>query len=127
MRIWASAAFTKELLEDAAQARNEHRELDLADRLNSLGAFAHIIESLDDEYRNYFSFYTGDSEADFNSSRDVQQLCLLLNGFTHKDGEAHPILNPNPGGGVVTTIKKKGRITSPKDGMNSMKRTVGIE
>ena len=127
VRIWASEDFTQDVLDEAANARNEHRELDLADRLNSLGAFENIINHLNDEFRQNYSFYTGDSDADFNESRDVQQLCHLLYGFTNQTGEAHPILNSNPAGGVYPTIKKKGRITSPKSGINSLKRTVGIE
>ena len=127
LRVWASDDFDLEILVDAADARNLHRPLALADRLNSLGAFGRIKEKMSEDFRSLYSFYTGDENADFGVSRDAQQLCHLLYGFTHLEGEAHPIYNNDPAAGVVQTIKKEGRIKAPKKGIITMKGTVNLE
>jgi len=125
VRIWAGD-LELEILSRAADARNTHRELELADRLNQLGAFEHIKESLNEDWREHFSFHTGDVEAQAHTSQNIGELCHLLYGFTTSPGEGHPTKNPNPPMGVPPSIKKKGRLTSPKDGISGMKDTVGI-
>ena len=125
IRIWAGENFDIEELVEAADARNAHRELQLADRLNQLSAFDFMKSCLQEDWRARWSFNTGDIDAD-EDAENVGELCHLLFGFTLTQGEAHPTRNHPVAGGVPSSIKKAGRLTSPKSGINSMKKTVGI-
>jgi hypothetical protein len=125
VRIWAGENFDMNELVSAADARNAHRELRLADRLNQLGAFDHIRNSMAQDWRERWEFTTGDIDAEADSE-NIGDLCHMLYGFTLSPGEGHPVRNPNVAGGVHNSIKKKGRLTSPKTGIDSMKQTVGI-
>ena len=127
LRIWASADFTPDVLVDAADSRNLHRKLSIADRLNSLGAFEHLKECLSDENRASFSFNTGDENATPYESEDVLALCWILYGFTQQQGEAHPITNPNPQIWNNHTVKRAGRVDAKKTGLNSMKLAVNLD
>ena len=127
LRIWASAAFTPDMLVDAADSRNLHRKLELADRLNSLGAFEHLKGCLSEENRALFSFNTGDENATPYESEDVLSLCWILHGFTQQQGEAHPITNSNPPVWNNNTVKRAGRVDSKKTGINSMKLAVNLD
>jgi len=125
IRIWAGEDFEIEELVSAADARNAHRELQLADRLNQLNAFDYMKSCLKDDWRGRWSFNTGDIDAD-EDAENVGELCHLLFGFTLASGEAHPTRNHPVEGGVPSSIKKAGRLTAPKTGLNGMKQTVGL-
>ena len=125
IRVWAGDQYQMDELVEAADARNAHRELELADRLNQLGAFEHMKTCLSDESREAWSFHVGDVDADEDAENAVE-ISHILYGFTLSQGEGHPTRNTNVPGGVHNSIKKKGRLTQPKTGIESMKQTVGI-
>ena len=125
VRIWAVSA-DEEMIDEATTARNSHRELELADRLNRLGAFDHIKRQLPQEIRGKYAFHVGDVDAD-EGAKNAVTICRLLYGFTLSDGEAHPTENHQPPGGAQHSYKAYGRLTSPKHGLNQMKKTVGLE
>ena len=125
VRVWAGENYDMNELVDAADARNAHRELQLADRLNQLGAFEHLKSSMNQDWRERWAFNTGDVIAG-EDAENVGNLCHILYGFTLSQGEGHPTRNAHVPGGVHNSIKKKGRLTQPKTGIESMKQTVGI-
>ena len=125
VRIWAVNA-DEGLIDEATTARNSHRELELADRLNRLGAFDHIKQQLPQEIRAKYAFHVGDVEAD-EGAKNAVTICRLLYGFTLSPNEAHPTRNHLPPGGAQHSFKPAGRMTRKGTGINLMKKTVGLE
>ena len=124
-RIWCLDDYEEEDYVEAADARNTHRELNLADRLNQLGAFEHIKTSLNEDWRGRWAFNVGDTDAD-DDAEDALDICWLLYGFTLSQNEGHPTKNNPCPGGVNDSIIKAGRLTDKNRGINVMKKTVGL-
>jgi hypothetical protein len=124
-RIWCLEDYEEEDFVEAADARNTHRELNLADRLNQLGAFAHIKSSMNNDWRPRWAFNVGDTEAE-DDAEDALDICWLLYGFTISENEGHPTQNNPCAGGINDSIIKAGRLTSKNRGIDSMKGTVGL-
>ena len=124
-RVWCLEDYDEEDFVEAADARNTHRELNLADRLNQLGAFEHIKSYMQDDWRPRWAFNVGDVDAD-DDAEDALDMCWLLYGFTLSQGEGHPTQNNPPAGGINNSIVKAGRLNSKNKGISSMKETVGL-
>ena len=123
IRIWAISTDIG-LIESASTARNSHRELDLLDRMNQLGAFEHLITQLGD-YSGLFRFKVGDQNA-VGNARNGAEICQILYMFNTESAEAHPVWKHNPPGGALQTFKKDGRNKSPNKGLNELKKSVNI-
>ena len=123
VRIWAISTDAG-LIESASTARNSHRELDLLDRMNQLGAFEHLIAELGD-YSSMFRFKVGDQDA-VENARNGAEICQILYMFSTDSTEAHPVWKHNPPGGALQTFKKDGRNKNPNKGLNELKKSVNI-
>ena len=132
LRIWTKDEQSIAEKTKVADKRNSHRPLTGIDKLNQMGAFENMKETLDEAFVERVVWHTGDQQVDQDGNIGVADLCRTLYSFKIKasgnSNERHPTLNPKDPEGIESvyeSIEMKGTISSPNTGVEKMWEAIG--